>query len=62
MGDKETNSEGIYVLDVLGYNFAKLLRTVRLILFSPFRALDHGQHMAVGFERIRHGSGGRPKL
>lgn len=52
MGDKETNSEGIYVLDVLGYNFAKLLRTVRpSILFSSHSAplWDHGQHMAVGF-------------
>ncbi len=52
MGDRETNAEGIYVLDVLGYNFAKLLRTVRpSVLFSSHSAplWDHGQHMAVGF-------------
>lgn len=52
MGDKETNAEGIYVLDVLGYNFARLLRTVRpSVLFSSHSAplWDHGQHMAVGF-------------
>ncbi len=52
LGDKETNAEGIYLLDILGYNFAKLIRTVRPdVLFSSHSAplWDHGQHMAVGF-------------
>lgn len=52
LGDKETNAEGIYILDILGYNFAKLIRTVRPdVLFSSHSAplWDHGQHMAVGF-------------
>lgn len=52
LGDKETNAEGIYILDILGYNFAKLIRIVRPdVLFSSHSAplWDHGQHMAVGF-------------
>lgn len=52
LGDKETNAEGIYQLDILGYNFAKLIRLVRPdVMFSSHSAptWDHGQHMAVGF-------------
>ncbi|MHC1787674.1 MAG: hypothetical protein AB9880_11520 [Christensenellales bacterium] len=52
LGDKQTNAEGIYIVDILGYNFAKLLRIVRPdVLFSSHSAptWDHGQHMAVGF-------------
>lgn len=52
LGDKETNADGIYIIDILGYNFAKLIRTVRPdVLFSSHSAplWDHGQHMAVGF-------------
>jgi len=52
LGDEETSSQGIYVVDVLGYNFAKLLRLVRPdVLFSSHKApsTDHGQHRATGW-------------
>ena len=52
LGDEETNSEGIYIIDILGYNFAKLLRQVRPdVVFSSHKApsTDHGQHRATGW-------------
>lgn len=52
LGDAETDSEGIYNIDILGYNYAKVIRTVRPdVVFSSHKApnTDHGQHRAAGW-------------
>ncbi|MBP3312989.1 MAG: PIG-L family deacetylase, partial [Butyricicoccus sp.] len=52
LGDPETNSDGIYSIDALGYNLAKIIRTTRpQVMFSNHKApnTDHGQHRAVGW-------------
>lgn len=52
LGDPETGADGIYSIDVLGYNLAKIIRTTRpQVIFSNHKApnTDHGQHRAVGW-------------
>lgn len=52
LGDPDTNSDGIYSIDALGYNLAKIIRSTRpQVMFSNHKApnTDHGQHRAVGW-------------
>lgn len=52
LGDPETGVDGIYSIDVLGYNLAQIIRTTRpQVIFSNHKApnTDHGQHRAVGW-------------
>ena len=52
LGDPETNSDGIYSIDALGYNLAKIIRSTRpQVMFSHHKApnTDHGQHRAAGW-------------